>query len=140
MALPMCVHESRPRAGREALAGGHAESVLPAARVQPPTSLQAEEHQRREAEHDQEELQHFVVDRRGQPAEEDVDQHDERRDDDADVESSSRAACRSSLASAYIEMPEENTVITAKERALKPRVFSSKRSLRYSGTERAFEP
>jgi hypothetical protein len=37
-------------------------------------------------------------------------------------------------------MPEEKTVITAKEMALKPRVFSSKRSLRYSGTERAREP
>ena len=46
----------------------------------------------------------------------------------------------SSLASAYIEMPEENTVITAKVMALNPRVFSSKRSLRYSGTERAREP
>jgi hypothetical protein len=46
----------------------------------------------------------------------------------------------SSFASANIEMPEENTVITAKESALKVRVFSSKRSLRYSGTERAFEP
>ncbi len=46
----------------------------------------------------------------------------------------------SSLASAYIEMPDENTVITAKVIALKPRVFSSKRSLRYSGTERAFDP
>ena len=46
----------------------------------------------------------------------------------------------SSFASAYIEMPEEKTVITAKEIALKPRVFSSKRSLRYSGTERACEP
>jgi hypothetical protein len=37
-------------------------------------------------------------------------------------------------------MPEENTVITAKVIALKPRVFSSNRSLRYSGTERAREP
>ena len=46
----------------------------------------------------------------------------------------------SSLASAYIEMPEENTVITAKVMALKPRVFSSNRSRRYSGTERAREP
>ena len=31
----------------------------------------------------------------------------------------------SSLARAYIEIPEEKTVITAKEMALKPRVFSS---------------
>ena len=37
-------------------------------------------------------------------------------------------------------MPDWKIVITAKEMALKPRVFSSKRSLRYSGTERAFEP
>ena len=39
-----------------------------------------------------------------------------------------------------MEMPEEKTVMTAKETALKARVFSSKRSLRYSGTERALEP
>jgi hypothetical protein len=41
---------------------------------------------------------------------------------------------------AYIEMPEENTVMVAKEIAFRPRVFSSKRSFRYSGTERACEP
>ena len=41
---------------------------------------------------------------------------------------------------AYIEMPEDSTVINAKVMALRPRVFSSKRSLRYSGTERAREP
>ncbi len=41
---------------------------------------------------------------------------------------------------AYIETPEENTVITAKETALRVRVFSSNRSRRYSGTERAREP
>ena len=45
-----------------------------------------------------------------------------------------------SFASACMEMPEENTVITANEIALNPRVFSSKRSLRYSGTDRAREP
>jgi hypothetical protein len=45
-----------------------------------------------------------------------------------------------SFARAYIEIPEENTVITANVTALKPRVFSSKRSFRYSGTERAREP
>ena len=45
-----------------------------------------------------------------------------------------------SFASAYIEMPDENTVITAKETALNPRVFSSKRIFRYSGTDRAFDP
>ena len=41
---------------------------------------------------------------------------------------------------AYIEIPLENTVIAANVIALNPRVFSSKRILRYSGTERAFEP
>jgi len=45
-----------------------------------------------------------------------------------------------SFASAYSEIPEEKTIITANEIALKQRVFSSKRSFRYSGTERAFEP
>ncbi len=50
--------------------------------------------------------------------------------------------CRicSSFAIAYIEMPDENTVIKANETALKARVFSSNRSRRYSGTERAREP
>ena len=50
--------------------------------------------------------------------------------------------CRicSSLAIAYIEMPDENTVISANEIALKPRVFSSNRSRRYSGTDRARDP
>ena len=42
--------------------------------------------------------------------------------------------------SAYIEMPEENIVMTAKLTALKALVFSSKRNLRYSGTERALLP
>ncbi len=46
----------------------------------------------------------------------------------------------SSLARAYREMPEEKTVMTAKDTAFRARVFSSYRSLRYSGTERAFEP
>ena len=41
---------------------------------------------------------------------------------------------------AYIEMPEDTMVMAAKEIALKPRVFSSNRSRRYSGTERALEP
>jgi hypothetical protein len=41
---------------------------------------------------------------------------------------------------AYMETPEEKTVITAKEHALNARVFSSKRSRRYSGTLRAREP
>ena len=41
---------------------------------------------------------------------------------------------------AYIEMPDERIVITANVPALSVRVFSSKRSLRYSGTERAREP
>jgi hypothetical protein len=39
-----------------------------------------------------------------------------------------------------MEMPEEKTVIVAKEIALKARVFSSKRSFKYSGTDRAREP
>src|SRR5437762_8969804 len=42
-----------------------------------------------------------------------------------------------SLAMAYIEMPEEKIVMVAKEMAFSPRVFSSKRSRKYSGTERA---
>ena len=42
--------------------------------------------------------------------------------------------------SAYIEIPEENTVIAAKVIALNARVFSSNRSFRYSGTLRARLP
>ena len=41
---------------------------------------------------------------------------------------------------AYIETPDENTVIAANETAFRPRVFSSNRSRRYSGTDRAREP
>ena len=37
-------------------------------------------------------------------------------------------------------IPEEKTVINAKEKALTARVFSSKRMRRYSGTLRAFDP
>ena len=50
--------------------------------------------------------------------------------------------CRSmiSLAIAYIEIPHEKIVITANVMAFSPRVFSSNRSRRYSGTERAREP
>ena len=47
--------------------------------------------------------------------------------------------CRS-LPIAYIETPEEKTVIAANEIALSPRVFSSNLSFRYSGTERARLP
>ncbi|MNT93272.1 hypothetical protein D3C72_2347010 [compost metagenome] len=43
-------------------------------------------------------------------------------------------------AMAYMLMPEASTVMAANEMALRPRVFSSKRSLRYSGTLRALEP
>jgi hypothetical protein len=46
----------------------------------------------------------------------------------------------SNLPMAYIETPDENTVITAKLTALSVRVFSSNRSRRYSGTDRAREP
>ena len=46
----------------------------------------------------------------------------------------------SSSAIAYIEMPDEKTVMPAKVMALRARVFSSNRILRYSGTERAFDP
>ena len=45
-----------------------------------------------------------------------------------------------SFARAYMEIPLEKTVMTANEIALNPRVFSSNRSLRYSGTERTREP
>ena len=48
--------------------------------------LERQENQRHEARHDQEKLQHFVVDRRGQPAEAGIDQHDDRRSQDADIE------------------------------------------------------
>ena len=37
-------------------------------------------------------------------------------------------------------IPDEKIVITANDIALKPRVFSSKRRRRYSGTERARLP
>ena len=46
----------------------------------------------------------------------------------------------SSSPRAYMEMPEEKMVMTAKEKALNARVFSSNRIFRYSGTERALLP
>ena len=46
----------------------------------------------------------------------------------------------SSRASASMEMPEANTVITANESAFSARTGSLKRIFRYSGTERALEP
>ena len=46
----------------------------------------------------------------------------------------------SSLPIAYIDTPDENTVMPANEMAFRPRVFSSNRSFRYSGTDRAREP
>jgi hypothetical protein len=55
------------------------------------------------------------------------------------VKSHPSSSCRS-LPIAYIDTPEENTVIAAKEIALSPRVFSSKRIFRYSGTDRARDP
>ena len=81
-------HE-RPAAGvgvgREAVGRGDGREPRhqpgPAAHV-----AQAQPHQRREAEHDQEELQHLVVDRAGEPAEEDVSEHDAGGDEDARVE------------------------------------------------------
>jgi hypothetical protein len=43
-------------------------------------------------------------------------------------------------AMAYIDAPEAKMVMMANAKALKPRVFSSKRRFRYSGTDRAREP
>ena len=50
------------------------------------------------------------------------------------------SSSESSAPIAYMLIPDENTVITAKVSALNARVFSSNRSLRYSGTLRAREP
>ena len=54
---------------------------LPAADV-----LEPKQGQRQEPEHDEKELQYFVVDRRGQAAEERVDQNDQRGNNQAEVE------------------------------------------------------
>ena len=53
--------------------------AAPAAHV-----VQRDERQRQQARHDDEELQDLVVDRRGQAAERDVDEHDRGGDDDRD--------------------------------------------------------
>ena len=47
---------------------------------------------------------------------------------------------RSRRPSAYIEIPDENTVMPANVSAFSARVFSSKRIFRYSGTLRARLP
>ena len=118
---------------------------LPAADV-----LEPEPDQRQEAGDDEEELEDFVVDGAGEPAEEDVAENDDGREDDArrgrsvtasgDDRRGRAAGVWISRAIAYIEMPEEKTVMKANEKAFKARVFSSKRSRRNSGTERALEP
>ena len=100
-----------------------------------------------EAGDDEEELQDFVIDGAGEAAEEDVSEDDDRRENDRDVEDAgsgmmpwSRPRVWMSSAMAYMEMPELKTVMMAKEKALRARVFSSKRMRRYSGTLRALEP
>ena len=102
---------------------------------QPPTSFRPSSDQRQEPEHDQEELQHLVVDRAGQPAEEDIDSTTTAETTMLAWMFQPSSSC-SSAPIAYMLMPDENTVMTAKVMALKPRVFSSKRSFRYSGTDR----
>ena len=59
---------------------------------QPPTSCRPTIVSGISAGEDHEELQHLVVDRRGQAAERDVGEHDDRGDDDAEPRSASRAA------------------------------------------------
>ena len=61
------------------------------------------------------------------------------RPNDANARSKTCRIC-SSFAIAYIEIPDEKIVISANEIALNPRVFSSNRSRRYSGTDRARDP
>ena len=61
------------------------------------------------------------------------------RPSDANGASKMCRICRS-FAIAYMEMPDENTVMKANENALNARVFSSNRSRRYSGTDRARDP
>jgi len=72
----------RPGTRRIAMHGGDWDQLFlqgrPAADV-----LQRQEHQRREAEDDHEELQHLVVNGGGEPAEKDIDQHDEGGGPDA---------------------------------------------------------
>ena len=72
-----------------------------------------EDRQRREAQHDQEELQHFVVNRAGQSAEKGVNQNDGRRKQHGRGEAPVQHQFETDSPSAYIEMPDENTVITA---------------------------
>ena len=88
--------------------------------LQPPTSFKAEINHRREAEHDHEELQHLGVNGRGQAAFQNINQHDAGADRTGRSDNSSPASWLSSLASAFMEMPEANTVMTAKAMAFKP--------------------
>jgi hypothetical protein len=64
------------------------------------------------------ELENLVVDGAGEPAEEGIGQHDGGRGQHRHIEVSSPGPGCSSLPSAYIEMPEEKMVITAKVKAL----------------------
>ena len=71
-----------PGAGFKMLAGGDRNELflecLPSADVS-----ESQINQRGETQHDHEELEHLVVDRRGKSPQEDVDQHDRRGDEDA---------------------------------------------------------
>ena len=54
--------------------------------LQPPASIRPRIGNQQRAQPDQDELQHFVEDRREQPAQRHVDRHGERRDPDAEVD------------------------------------------------------
>ena len=91
--------ESKPVSGRPGQefscwsAGGTASGFASAALVmpsvrpsQPPTRCRPMQGERQQRRHDHEELQHLVVDRRAQPTQGDVRQHDHRGDDQREVE------------------------------------------------------
>ena len=81
------------------------------------------------------ELQHLVVHRCAQAAEQDVGKHKYGRDHRGSKKLHPKITCRIS-AIAYSPTPDTSTVSTANESALKTRVGSPKRSFRNSGTLR----
>ena len=135
----MRVAQTAPRSGYNA-DGNVGVRPLPAADI-----LQAQPHQRQEAGDDQEELQHLVVNRAGETAEENVGQHNRRprremltwkiQSGDKPMPNGASKICSVwiSRAMAYIEMPEENTVMTANEMALKAACLLVETQPQYSG-------
>ena len=102
--------------------------------------LEADDRQRQQAGDDDEELQDLVVDRRGQPAERDVGEHDDRGDDDRTPSRPAEQRLDDQRQRVEVDAGDERPWRPRRCRALTRWVGGLKRRRRYSGTERTLEP